>query len=271
MSFQSPFAHHQTSWSNCRVKIGSVIQQLGNIDRAIRDHAKETLIANGANSLPTLAEILRTYKSWDDYESRGQVFTLVEDILVTIGEPAVDLLISLLDDERWGPKHGAIYCLKEIGDKRGIPSLVYALGWDDVNFTTEISEALLQFGKMSVNALKQALLGPNVAVREHAAFCLGRFQDADADLALIQAFSRETSTEVKAAIAYALGRPNIAVALPTLLLGLVDEEKEVRIACVVALGEIGDRQAVSALENTLLDDDPEVREKATEALQQIRN
>ena len=85
-------------------------------------------------------------------------------------------------------------------------------------------------------------------------------------------FDAERPPEVRAAACWVLGRLGNADAVPTLIVGLADDNAEVRAGAAEALGELGDLRALHPLIHCFEGDgDPEVREAAGEALGQMKS
>jgi len=107
------------------------------------------IAAFGNQAVPLMIDTLGLVETSDQYFDEnslvlGNIHSMAEDVLIRIGRPAVEYLIPLLDDSRWGPRHGAIWCLHNIGDKRAIEPLRAALEryGDDINISHEIEDAV---------------------------------------------------------------------------------------------------------------------------------
>ena len=108
----------------------------------------------------------------------------------------------------------------------------------------------------------------NPAVRRHAAETLGELDDPASLTTLCGLVASDSSFEVRAASAKALGRLGDSSALPALENALKDEVA-VRCAAVIALGELHDPSAQPALMAMLRDSAAEVRYHATMGLAKI--
>ena len=144
-------------------------------DYASRKTIAEQIASYGQEAIAPLIDILRQFATDDDYFAAGSdnhLHVVAEDVLVVIGQSAVPALIPLITSDNWGERHGAIFCLREIGDERAITPLVNALVSDDVNVITEIQEALAVFGEKALAPLREASQSDNPTLREYTDFCL---------------------------------------------------------------------------------------------------
>lgn len=171
-----------------------------------------------------------------------------------------------------------------------LPYLVEALLEDEVMVRLVITEAFTILGDPAISALKAAIQGENLRLREEAAQVLSVLQSEDRDdewnegPGLRDAGSHYpvmSPEEIRAA----LGNPdeNIRVAAVHSLIAqglaasdslkqlLTDTSDAVRAAAISALGRIGDTSAGSVILRHLDDPDEEIRRAAAEALGNLQD
>ncbi|MBI1976160.1 MAG: HEAT repeat domain-containing protein [Candidatus Omnitrophica bacterium] len=153
---------------------------------------------------------------------------------------AVDALIDLASqDQESVVRRSAVWALGAIEDARAIPTLVAALGEEDVSLRIDAINALKNFKEAAVPGLLKGIEHEKKEIRSGAAYVLG---------------------EMKAAVAVEL------------LMQLVQQDKEisVRREAVRALGAIGDARALPALVAALGDSDSSVRSDARNAVKNFK-
>lgn len=212
--------------------IGKTIDELIEMLREedTRQVASDALGEVGERAVEPLISLLSEYSTVEDYDRDMNTHSWAEDALIKIGTPAVEPLIHILEDPRWGPRFGAIWCLKEIADPRAVLPLVEILKVDDCNVTLEVAEALLKIGTIAIVPLINALNHPNKAVRDGAAYILGRFRASEAVAPLIKL--------------------------------LEDQDNNIRLSAVYALESIGNKLAKQPLRRlvTILEKEAKVEE-----------
>jgi HEAT repeat protein len=248
--------------------IAELIEALNNRDYTIQHHASEALGSKGILAIEPLIGVLAEYATWEDYEIFANKHSLAEDALIRIGEPAVERLIGILDDDRWGLRFGAIWSLKEIGDPRAIQPLIEILRIDDVNVTCEVSDAMEKFGEPAFEPMLAALTHTDRNVRGSALFLLGKTKDIRAVPHLIAALQDE-DVEARQSAVFALGEIGDVRAFEPLIVALRDENPDIRWSAVVSLGNLGDKAAIPHLLTMMNDPDEDVREDARYALQKL--
>lgn len=142
----------------------------------------EQITQFGSEAIYPLISILKECAEWEDYIGElntANKHSIAEDALVTIGTPAVDALIPLLNSMNWGERFGAIYCLHHIGDPRAIEPMILSLDTAYGNAVGEIAEALKSFGETSVIPLLEALKHSSPFIRGNAACCAKVFDRED--------------------------------------------------------------------------------------------
>lgn len=155
--------------------------------------------------------------------------------LVNIGEPAVELLIASLRNER---SHG--------NRLRAI-------------------DALAKIGRPAVESLIQSLRDGDRYVREGAAEALGRIKDSRAVIPLLETLNDHGINHESVRSLGMIGEPSVKPLLD--MTGVKDPQ--VRMYVIEALGETKDRRALDPLMKALRDPDPRVRANAAKGLGKI--
>jgi len=124
-------------------------------------------------------------KSLDNIEYRSDA----KDALIRVGEPAVEPLIGMLNDDERDLRILAIESLGEIGDERAVEPLIEALNDEEWQMRKLIAQALGDLGdKKAVEPLIDVLLNDYYeGVRVAAAESLGEIGDERAIDSLIEA------------------------------------------------------------------------------------
>jgi len=211
-------------------------------DWSYRQGLARQIAAFGSGAGQPLISILGEFAVPDDYyseDSDSNLHHLVEETLVTIGLPAVNALLPLLNSDKWGERFGAIYCLHQIGDTRAIQPIVDSLESADHNAVNEIEVAMMAFGVTAVSSLLEALNHPNSFIREKAAYCLHGFGETE----VIQELTEKALNDLVA---------------------------EVRMSAIVSLNCSQDKSVNQTLTQLLQDSNAEVRELAQDLLDEHR-
>ncbi|MBZ0300611.1 MAG: HEAT repeat domain-containing protein [Anaerolineae bacterium] len=196
--------------------------------------------------------------------------TLVVDDLVRIGAPAVEPLISVLDDPNPNVRSGAARALGKIGDTRALGSLIFRLRYDsDVEVRKSAVWALHMGGGRAVGPLIEALRDPDEWVRFGAVIVLAKIGDPAID-PLINAL-RDNLPLVRANAAETLGRIADYRAAEALGNALHDPDDNVWQQAAVSLGRMRDARAVKPLIRMVQSPASVLRTKAIKALGQIRD
>lgn len=229
-------------------QIERALDELGHLDRAMRDQAVRQLVADGAAAVPLVIDYLQ-----DDY---NQGRALAAYVLGRIGAESDDqrllpLLRRLLNDQDEVLRARAAEALGNLGDPAAIP------------------------------ALQQALLDNKSRIREQARLALqklGAPQDApptdDIDPSLLD----QHAQELRSRPAHTRDRASRALvaigpaAVPTVLSMLTAREAWARKAAADVLRQLEDPRALEALRATAAKDrDPLVREAARAAVTALEN
>ena len=241
---------------------------------AMREPSRKILVRNHEESIPYLVTELDT----DGARERHAL----EDILVRIGEPAVQPLIEALGKEalREDTTRGARLAagvLGRLGDNAAVPQLSEVHAHADWKVRGAVAGALGRIGSTeAVPTLVSMLVDGNEVVRKGAAVGLGRISaaqeegsayDADVAVALIRALA-DPVYSVRYSAANALGRMGDDVV--PLLAGAVGSGRPVaRLMVIRALGATGSTKALKPLSDALRSDLWNVRAFAAEAIGEI--
>jgi HEAT repeat protein len=161
------------------------------------------------------------------------------ELLVKIGTPALEPLITTLKDKDENVREYAAQALGELGDARAVEPLIITLKDKDKN------------------------------VREYAAKALGKIGDSRAVEPLIAAM-KDKDYSVRGNATEALGKIGDSRAVEPLIAVMKDKDYDFRESAAEALGKIGDSRAVAPLIATLRDDNRKVRNSAIDALSKFR-
>ena len=185
------------------------------------------------------------------------------EVLVEIGEPAVEPLIRELKDKkvRWG----AVKALRNIGDVRAVEPLIRVLKDEDGFIRGYVAEALGTIGdERAVEPLIQALKDKEYDARRDSAEALGKIGEPAVE-PLIRAL-KDTCGGVRWGAAKVLGEIGDARAIEPLVQAMKDEEYDVQRYAVEALVKVGDKRAIEPLTQALKDN---VQKNVAEALEEM--
>ncbi|RKZ92609.1 MAG: hypothetical protein DRR19_03725 [Candidatus Parabeggiatoa sp. nov. 1] len=196
-----------------------------------------------------------------------EVHQAAAEVLVAIGELAVEPFIQRLENEDDRIRQVAAKSLGKIQNPRAVEPLIRRLGDRNDEVRQAAALALEKFGeplgRLIVNVLQN-----NEAARQQ----LADKPDPRALELLIQRLSDKGENKpVRQAAALALGQIKDTRAVAPLIQQLADKESEVRQAAILALGQIKDTRAVEPLIQRLGDQASEVRQAAADALQIVAN
>jgi HEAT repeat protein len=192
------------------------------------------------------------------------------EILVAMGEEAIELLITILHDSNSGVRWRAADVLGKMGEP-AVLSLIAALRDSNSHVREGAAVALGKIGDPRVvEPLLATLHDLDSGVRSGAALALGKIGDPCAVEPLIAAL-HDLDSGVRSGAAVALGRIGDSYAVEPLIAALHDVDSGVRSGAVDALGIIGDPAAAEPLITTLHDPNLGVSWHAAEALGKIRD
>jgi hypothetical protein len=172
-------------------------------------------------------------------------------------EGAVGILIEVVqNDKNPSVRAEAIRALGKIGDVRAIPTIVAALGDEQlVRFYggfDVIQEALYKFDKETVTKeLIIAIESESWMVRRRSAILLGDLKAVEAIDLLINVVRADKDALVREAAAWALGRMG-KEAVSALISVLNDPSESVSAWAALSLGTIGDQSAIKPLLDMIL-------------------
>lgn len=205
-----------------------------------------------------------------DYEVKKQA----SQALGNIGKPALESLITVLEDKKSDPadrKTYAIQALTSIGDVKAIGVLVSCLKDKDSDVRAEAAEVLGYIkDPSSVKPLISALQDKDERVRANVIEALGKMKikDTAAVGPLILCLRAENAYGPVEA-AKLLGELKDIRAVKPLISALRDESPLVRNSAAEALGELGDQRAIKPLIESLKDWESWPRYQAFNALSKL--
>ncbi|AXV38588.1 MAG: hypothetical protein CIT01_10395 [Methanobacterium sp. BRmetb2] len=100
-------------------------------------------------------------------------------------EQIIGFVAKKLEDEDPGVRRVAVEALGDMGDKKAVDSLIKMLSDSNQRIRSKTEKALIKIGKPSVKPLINALKFEENVVRASAARVLGKIEDKDAVLPLI--------------------------------------------------------------------------------------
>lgn len=207
----------------------------------------EVLVLLGEEAVEPLLSALR--------ESNADIRKSAAEALGKIGNPRViEPLIVVLSDLDSSVRYSAALALGKTGDARAFGPLITALS--DINplSRTSAAVALGEIGNpRAVEQLIAALQDKFPSVRMGAAFALGRMDDPRAVGALISAL-QDPIPFVRWSVTSALEQINDPFTVGPLIAALKDPDSKVRRCAALALGKIGDPQALPELERLARED-----------------
>jgi HEAT repeat protein len=196
---------------------------------------------------------------------------------------AVDPLIRHLTDPEWEVRQSAVFALGEIQDPKAVEPLIQRIRDNVTAVQQESREALVKFGKISVQPLLNALGHEKDKFAQRAIIrALGKLSDPKSIPALMNLL-RSSYFVVRMAAVRALSRFGSVVVeplLPTLSFNRSNikpllrdasdmDNRPLQLRSIRALGGLEDHRAVGVLKSLVDQGSPEVQEAATEALVQI--
>ncbi len=169
--------------------------------------------------------------------------------LIALGGAAVELLVGAVRHANPAVRLHAVHALARIGDSRGIPAVVGALG-DSENLgavAIAAEKALVEWGAaVKPELLRVARSGP-VPIRARALRALGRIGGADLE-AELESMLRDPEPAVRTQAAAALGEVAGERAVERLAALLEDPDKWVRYGVAESLVRLGSVRGERVLE-----------------------
>jgi HEAT repeat protein len=228
----------------------------------VRQDAAEALGQIGdAQALAGLVQGLRS--------EHQEVRCTAKRALVQVGSPAVDPLLSIMNDDNAVVREAIARVLGEIGDRRAVSPLISSLRDNSVHVRKNAAHALGRIGDaQAVKPLLAAIEDSDPRVRQAAAEALGLIGDLQA-VVMLAAATEDSDSKVRQTSAKALGQLGDSRAAARLIALLKDSSPNLRQAAAEGLGDIGDPDAVRSLVQGLEDKSADVRCAAAEALGRI--
>lgn len=189
--------------------------------------------------------------------------------LTAFGDPAVDLLLPMLEDESAGVRSIAARALGDVPTERALPALVGVLDDPDENVRGNALGALGAIGSEdAVGPLLEMLDDEEGWIRVGAARALATLGAEEAIAAATDLLASPDGRTRHAGVEI-LGIIGSERGMPAAVQALQDESAWVRQSAVIALLQIESPGARGALEEATEDEDWEVRIYASEALKRI--
>jgi protein-S-isoprenylcysteine O-methyltransferase Ste14 len=189
--------------------------------------------------------------------------------LAAFGDPAVEHLVLLLENDQAEVRELAAEYLRRIPSERSVPALVAVLDDDVADVQGNAVRALGVIGSREcVGPLIELLDDPEPWIRQATMRSLAQL-GVEEFLERAQETSRHPDTWIRVSTVESLGILGLEAGLPLVVERLNDERPRVRQSAVVALLKIGSPEAREALMQATRDEDWEVRLYAVEALRQL--
>jgi HEAT repeat protein len=206
-------------------------------------------------------ELLRALKSGDK-----QIMDAAGLGLISIGEPAVALLVRALRKEKdWGVRCHSAYILGEIGDAYATRALLSAIRGKDFLVKTNCLRTLGKIKDPSASSALVRLLG-NKKLREEAARVLEEI-GAPASRELANALKNKATGSRAAKVLLKIGEPSV----PALMKTLHGRDGLARRRAARVLARIGGASTATALTDALSAKSKRVRVAASRALINLKD
>jgi HEAT repeat protein len=227
-------------------------------ERQLNDKVYPLILELGDPAIPFLLESVNT----DDRIRREHVIAALGTLKVA---QAVAPIGRVLGDRSLQRRYIAAWSLGEIGDPRGIPFLLAALGDDEGEVQRYAVRALIKINREAVVPLLVLLETASARATSAAVRALGDIGDSRALSALLQRVDGPARQEVL----HALGKLKDPRAEAALIDGLLDADWQSRMNAAMSLGALGGPAAAVALEQAVEDEVLVVREWAARSLEMI--
>lgn len=184
--------------------------------------------------------------------------------LIEIGSEAVDALAVAVGSHRVGVGREAVFALAEIGNPRGAPALVDALGKNIGSISgpmvRKAKKGLRAMSDGAVDALMAGSEDGNPLIRKRSIALLGEINAERASEAIAKALNDE-EPQVRRAAAAALSRLG-AEGERALLAGLDADRRRAQVSAAYGLGLMGHRRGFEVLVDRLDDPSTEASDEA---------
>lgn len=245
--------------------IEALVSTLKDTNARVRQAAVGALVRIGHPAVKSLNAALRS-KNSDTRHAAASA-------LANIGDPAVSALGTALHDRDLNVREIAAVALGDIATAPAMDHLLSALDDGDSGAKESAAAGLLRIGPKTIRPLIGRLSNSNPRVRETAAAALVRAGKAAIDpliAALDDAEIREAAMEVLWKIDANWSQLTTAKsAIPGVIGSLKEGDEGVRRAAATALGRIGDSRGLDPLLAALADRNIGVQEAAATALGEI--
>ncbi len=190
------------------------------------------------------------------------------EVLVHIGQPAVEPLAAMLTNRDQTIRWAAIETMGKIGGTQAAQLLVTTLKQGKSEEQETAVQALIQIGQPAVDPLIDIFEEADSNLQEIIKSILVNIKNAAVD-PLVTALKHSDVAVVRRTIVQILGEIGDPQAVAALVPALDDRDWGMRWAAAQALGKIGDTRAVEPLVAALNDQESSVRWTAAEALGEI--
>ena len=257
--------------SDIPIELGEKIKGLYSWNPLKRRNAVVQLGQMSARPVPAIPFLIsalddRIWLGW-----LGLTRTNVEaaKVLVKIGKPAVEPLISSLKDKNWRIRVRAALVLGEIKDSRAVEPLIAALKDKKHLMRASVVAALAKIDDPhAIEPLIAALKDEHPFVRVVASRELGKLKYLRAAGPLLDAL-RDEHIDVRRSVVKALVEMKDPNTVEPLIAALKDGNKGTRRGAAISLGAIKDPRAIEPLIAALEDESLLVKIKSAYALYEI--
>jgi HEAT repeat protein len=227
-------------------------------DPDVRNHAMKRLVEKGEPSVEPLLSVI------DDEDVRW----LVSTALINIGTPAVGPTIRAMGSKSAATRRNALFILRQLEAKEAIPAIRKALSDPDRSVQVAAIQAIAQFGgEEGLQDISTKFESDTPLVRDTAVSVLPRF--GAPGIATLTSLLTYGNPDVRAAAMREVGLLGNPEMKNRLLKGLSDPSPAVRYYAVEALGDANETEVLPDLAARFDDADPAVREAANEAVSKL--
>lgn len=200
------------------------------------DRIVRRLVLQALADIPDPAAIETVISSFDTGDESPPTWNPLAAQLAGLGEPALDPLISALENPSPGIRAGAALALGRMKDERAVEPLICALSADEIVEVRVLAAQSLGWIKdqRAIEPLTTVLDDPSPVVRKGAVEGLGIFED-DRVMAPLLGAMDDRSAEVRAAAVMQLAQLDGQNVVAPMLSALEDEDDTVRQKAAMAL------------------------------------
>jgi len=203
----------------------NIADLLDDVEISVRMAAAKALgEIKAPSTIPYLIEALHDSFWW--YGREDAIQTLL-DVIASFGRAALDDLVGAMNAKEPTVRRYAIALLRPLREARIMDALEMAFYDTNYDVAESALEALLEFGEGALPILVEALVSPNIWIREKAVWGLGEIGGEQATVYLLEMLGDESDSICKEAIG-SLSRLKDPRALPTLrAISLKRENREI--------------------------------------------